>query len=123
MSKWPDRLKLLESEQGKIKVKQRREAKLKLAKEKREKELYDRLHEGGDDDEQELTQSKSVSFLDPYSIQWMNRHRPLGGVTNGGASLMAHLTPAQALNYREIFNNLDFDGSGGISLEEMEEVK
>lgn len=90
-------------------------------KEKQDSELYARLHADGDDDEQELTNSKSVSFLEPYTIDWMNRHRPLAKESTGGAKLMAHLTPAQALSYREIFNNLDFDGSGGISLEEMEE--
>jgi len=73
-----------------------------------------------DDDPQELSNSKSVSFLNPDTISWLNRHRPKNKVAGGMAQMF--LTPSKAFQLREIFRGLDFDGSGGITLEEMDEA-
>jgi len=59
----------------------------------------------------------SVSFLDPYTIAWMNKRRP--GKIGSQAALV---TPSKALQLKSIFQGLDFDGSGEISLEEMQEA-
>ena len=118
MSKWVDRNKLLEVDELKKKTRA-----ILLNRATRDKEKRDKLHaekhnikyaqEDGD-----LVNSKSVSFLPPDTIAWMNRHKPLAGVS----AKQSHLTPAKALHFREIFRGLDFDGSGSISLEEMEEA-
>jgi hypothetical protein len=60
-----------------------------------------------------------MSFLDPYTISWMNKRRP---GTIAGTRAQALITPSRALQLREIFRGLDFDGSGEISLDEMQEA-
>lgn len=118
MSKWIDRNKLLEVDE----LNKKRKAIL-LNRAIKDKEKRDRLHTEKhnlkhEQDEEDFVNSKSVSFLPPDTIAWMNKHKPLAGVT----AKQSHLTPAKALHYREIFRGLDFDGSGSISLEEMEEA-
>ena len=46
MSKWPDRLKLLDIEESRLKSKLRREVKVEAEKLRRRQQLYDRLHSG-----------------------------------------------------------------------------
>ena len=119
--KWPDRTKIVEDEEQRRKRKQLLESRAAKAKEAIDKE-HRRKHniqeeeDGGGD---EMVNNKSVSFLSSDAISWMNKHRPRA---MNGLAQQSHLTPAQALHYRSIFKGLDFDGSGGISLEEMEEA-
>jgi hypothetical protein len=60
-----------------------------------------------------------MSYLDPNTIAWMNKRRPGAGA---GGRAQALITPSRALQLRQIFKGLDFDGSGEISLEEMSDA-
>ena len=118
MSKWPDRLKLLDIDELKKKNKAILLSRALRYNERQAKEHAEKHGLLESVDEDELTESKSVSFLPPDTIAWMNKHRPLCGVT----ARQTHLTPAKALHFRAIFRGLDFDGSGTISLDEMAEA-
>lgn len=61
--------------------------------------------------------TKSVSFLSADAIRWMNKRRPTAAHAN-----TAHVAPARALELRQIFKGLDFDHSGSIDIEELQEA-
>ena len=123
MSQWPDRNKIAEDEEVARKKKallanraaKAKEEELKRHRRKHNQEVIDT----GSEKDTDMVNTKSLSFLSSDAISWMNKRRPI--IVNGLAQ-QSHLTPAKALHYREIFKGLDFDGSGGISLEEMDEA-
>ena len=123
MSRWPDRNKIAEEEEVTRKKKSlltSRAAKAKEEQLKRNRRKYHIMFANtGSKNDTDMVNTKSVSFLSSDAINWMNKRRPR--VVNGLAQ-QSHLTPAKALQYQEIFEGLDFDGSGGISLKEMEEA-
>lgn len=61
--------------------------------------------------------SRSISFLSPDAIRWMNKRKP-----SASHSTTAHVTPSRALELRQIFKGLDFDNSGSIDIEELQEA-
>ena len=61
--------------------------------------------------------TSTVSFLSPDAVRWMNRRRP-----DAKNSMRGHVLPARALQLREIFRGLDFDGSGSIDIDELTEA-
>ena len=63
--------------------------------------------------EEEVT---AVSFLDPRTIAWLNKRRPKASHST------PLVTPTRARQLKTIFDGLDFDRSGGVSLEEMTEA-
>jgi len=71
-----------------------------------------------DEELEEGEEPMKMSFLDPNTIAWMNKRRP--GAASGRSKAL--ITPSRALQLRTIFRGLDFDGSGEISLEEMQEA-
>jgi len=60
-----------------------------------------------------------ISFLPFETINWMNKRRPGLLDSSKAASLV---TPSRAIQLKQIFQGLDFDGSGEISLEEMQDA-
>ena len=120
MSYWPDRNKIAEEEE----VARKRKLLLASRAFKAKEELlkrHIRKHRVvfSAENDTDIANTKSVSFLSPHAINWMNKRRPR---VVSGLVQQSHLTFAKALLYREIFKGLDFDGSGGISLEEMDEA-
>lgn len=69
--------------------------------------------------EEEEDKPPPVSFLPPETIKWMAKRRP-GHLAGGRAQAL--VTPSRALQLKQIFRGLDFDGSGEISLEEMQDA-
>lgn len=61
--------------------------------------------------------NKSVSFLSPEAIKWMNKRKP-----SARHSTTAHILPSRAIQLKEIFKGLDFDGSGSIDIHELKEA-
>ena len=123
MSRWPDRNKIAEEEEVAKKRKLLLTSRAAKAKEE-QLQRHRRKHfvvftNTGSQNDTDMVNTKSVSFLSSHAISWMNKRRPR--IVNGLAQ-QSHLTPAKALQYREIYKGLDFDGSGGISLKEMDEA-
>lgn len=61
--------------------------------------------------------TSTVSFLSPDTVRWMNKRRP-----DAKNSMRGHVLPSRALQLREIFRGLDFDGSGNIDIDELTEA-
>ena len=59
---------------------------------------------------------QTVSFLTPDAISWMNKRRP------NASNMKKHVNPSRILQLRAVFNGLDFDGSGELTLEELKEA-
>ena len=65
----------------------------------------------------DIAQTKSVSYLDPGTIRWIQKHR-----SKKANAFSAFVQPSRAIQLRAIFKGLDFDNSGELSLEELKEA-
>jgi hypothetical protein len=63
-----------------------------------------------------ISNSKSVSFLPPTTLRWLNKRRP---PDEHSAKVMS---ASRAIQLRNVFNSLDFDGGGEIELDELKEA-
>lgn len=61
--------------------------------------------------------SKSVSFLPPQTLRWINKRRPASEEETA-----KFMTASRALQLRNVFRSLDFDGSGSIELDELKQA-
>jgi hypothetical protein len=68
-----------------------------------------------DTESNEKLRIKQVSFLDPYSLRWINKRRGI----NTGANIAVQITPHKFNQLRDMFQGLDFDGGGEIDFEEF----
>jgi hypothetical protein len=66
--------------------------------------------------DEEMFSKQTVSFLTPEAISWMNKRRP------NASNMKKHVNPSRVLQLRAVFNGLDFDGSGELTLEELKEA-
>lgn len=66
--------------------------------------------------DEEMFGKQTVSFLTPDAISWMNKRRP------NASNMKKHVNPSRVLQLRAVFNGLDFDGSGELTLEELKEA-
>jgi hypothetical protein len=57
---------------------------------------------------------KGVSFLSPDAVRWINKRQPEITMRKH-----AKVLPVRALQLKEIFKGLDFDGSGSIDVNEL----
>ena len=69
-----------------------------------------------DDNTNDDIGKQTVSFLTPDAISWMNKRRP------NASNMKTHVNPSRVLQLRAVFNGLDFDGSGELTLEELKEA-
>ena len=76
----------------------------------------DQKEESADEPRNEITASKSVSFLPPDTLRWLNRRRPAGD------NAVQVMTASRAMQLRNVFQSLDFDGGGEIELDELKEA-
>ena len=75
--------------------------------------------ENTNDDDDDMDDGPTISFLPFETINWMNKRRPGHMDASKAGSLVA---PSRAIQLKAIFRGLDFDSSGEISLEEMEDA-
>lgn len=61
--------------------------------------------------------SKAVSYLSGDSVRWMNKRQP-----NSKHPTRTRVQPSRALELREVFRGLDYDNSGSIDIEELQEA-
>lgn len=66
---------------------------------------------------EESALKKSISFLNPDTIRWMNKRK-----TSANSAMSAHVLPSRALQLRDVFKSLDFDNSGAIDIDEMKDA-
>jgi Ca2+-binding EF-hand superfamily protein len=74
------------------------------------------IAEEEEENDNNISNSKSVSFLPPNTLRWLNRRRP---AEEGAAKVMS---ASRALQLRNVFTSLDFEGNGEIGLGELKEA-
>jgi hypothetical protein len=68
-----------------------------------------------DETEDKKMKIKQVSFLDPYSLKWINKRRGI----DTGLNVAIQITPHKYNQLKEMFDGLDFDGGGEIDFDEF----
>jgi Ca2+-binding EF-hand superfamily protein len=66
---------------------------------------------------EDSTLTKAVSFLSGDSVRWMNKRQP-----HTKHPTRTRVQPSRALQLREVFRGLDYDNSGSIDIDELQEA-